>query len=62
MEETIKTIKKVQPDAKVKFLEVDLGDLRSVKKGSEEFLSFAPAYSTVTPLNFRLAKKHDFTS
>jgi hypothetical protein len=42
VEEIIKTIKKEQPDAKVKFLEVDLGDLRSVKKGAEKFLSFVP--------------------
>jgi hypothetical protein len=42
VEEIIKTIKKEQPDAKVKFLEVDLGDLRSVKKGADEFLSFVP--------------------
>ena len=45
VEEAMNEIKKEQPDAKLKFLEMDLGDLRSVKKGAEQFLSFVSTYA-----------------
>ncbi|KAE8447188.1 hypothetical protein EG329_011019 [Mollisiaceae sp. DMI_Dod_QoI] len=62
-EEAIRGIKDKNPNAQVELVEMDLGDLRSVKKGAEEFLQHVNAEIRMNEtLMLRAGEKPNSTS